>query len=148
LASYEPGVLDLAACRADIERAHTEVGDIAKEGAHRRWRMSIPAQPNRDSDLLISTGLARGEHLADEVERLRATIQRVRDHHQPETPPEGHQWVSGGRVPHCVGCATGDPYLDAEWPCDTIRLVDGEDLSAAEDNGEPDEVTVVVRGRS
>ena len=64
--------LDLAACRADIERAHTEVGDIAHDGAHRRWRMSIPARPERDSDLIIAAGLARGESLADEVEQLRA----------------------------------------------------------------------------
>lgn len=72
MADQEP--LDLAAYRADINRAHTEVGDIAAEGAHRRWRMSIPAQPDRDSDLLISAGLRRGERLADEVERLRGEL--------------------------------------------------------------------------
>lgn len=68
--------LDLAAYRADIDRAHTEVGDIARAG-YRRWRMSIPAQPHRDSDLLISAGLARGGRLADEVEQLRAALDRV-----------------------------------------------------------------------
>ncbi|MGH3376006.1 MAG: hypothetical protein ACRDP6_14805 [Actinoallomurus sp.] len=70
MADQEP--IDLEAFRADIDRAHTEVGEICRRTGPGRWRMSIPARPDRDSDLLISTALARGERLADEVERLRA----------------------------------------------------------------------------
>lgn len=52
-------------------------------------------------------------------------VARVRALHQPDEPPDGHQWVSGGRKPHCTGCDTGDPFLASEWPCETIRALDG-----------------------
>jgi hypothetical protein len=48
---------------------------------------------------------------------------RILDEHQPETPPEGHQWVSGGSLPRCTGCATGDPFNDALWPCSTLDAI-------------------------
>jgi hypothetical protein len=28
------------------------------------------------------------------------------------------------RTPKCDGCATGDPYLDPDWPCETRELAD------------------------
>ncbi len=65
--------------------------------------MSIPGRPDRDSDLLISTGPARGERLTDEVERLRAespearqAIQGVRDRHHRRTERHGSGCVSCG----------------------------------------------------
>jgi hypothetical protein len=63
--------LGLDTVKAAIERAHREVGAIAAEGAHRRWRMSIPAQPDRDSDLVISRALDYAEALHAEVTQLR-----------------------------------------------------------------------------
>jgi hypothetical protein len=102
-----PGVLDLAAYLADIDRAHIEVGDIAA-GGYRRWRMSIPARPDRDSDLLISAGLYCGKRLADEVERLRAAAEfaltalegaETACRYHGETPPEAPAWHGG-----CESC--------------------------------------------
>lgn len=65
---------DLATIKQRIEMAHTEVCEIAEQGASRRWRMHIPAQPDRDSDLLISRALKDAEDLAAEVERLRLAV--------------------------------------------------------------------------
>lgn len=67
-----PEPADLAAVRARIQRAQTEIGDIASQGPHRRWRMSIPAQPGRDSDLIIMAALGDAVILALKVEQLRA----------------------------------------------------------------------------
>jgi hypothetical protein len=64
--------------------------------------------------------------LAERAIRAEAANERVRRLHVPETPPEGNVWISGGTAPHCAGCSTGDPYLDPEWPCDTIRALDGD----------------------
>lgn len=47
----------------------------------------------------------------------------VRELHASESPPPGKKWVSGGVRPHCAGCETGDPYLDPEWPCETLAVV-------------------------
>lgn len=52
-----------------------------------------------------------------------AALRAILDLHKPEAPPPGHSWVSGGAAPHCEGCSTGDPYLDPEWPCDTVTLI-------------------------
>lgn len=60
----------LAEIGADFERAHTEVGEICQRTGAGRWRMSIPARPDRDSDLIISRGLAHVEALLAEVQRL------------------------------------------------------------------------------
>lgn len=47
-----------------------------------------------------------------ERDDARAAIQRVRDLHKPERPPEGHAWIdSGDDRQKCEGCDQGDPYL-------------------------------------
>ncbi|TDD31672.1 hypothetical protein E1287_25770 [Actinomadura sp. KC06] len=61
-----------------IERAHEEIAAICKDGPS-RWRMSIPAQPDRDSDLILSAGLKAGGDLLAEVERLRAELEAARE---------------------------------------------------------------------
>jgi len=62
----------LDAAQAAIDRAHTEIGEIAKEHPSRRWRMSIPAQPDRDSDLLIANGLNAGRLAVAELRAARS----------------------------------------------------------------------------
>ncbi|WP_347601367.1 hypothetical protein [Acrocarpospora sp. B8E8] len=62
----------LAELRERIQRAHTELGDVCAEGPSRRFRMTVPADPGRDSDLIITAGLEAGDALLAEVERLRA----------------------------------------------------------------------------
>ena len=59
-----------------IERAHKEIADLCKLGPS-RWRMSIPAQPDRDSDLILSAALKAGEEALAEAERLRAERARA-----------------------------------------------------------------------
>ncbi len=70
--------VDLAAARARIQRAHAEIREVARNG-RTRWQMSIPANPERDTDLIISVALADGERLAGEVERLTALIRDLAD---------------------------------------------------------------------
>lgn len=52
-----------------------------------------------------------------------AALRAVLDLHVPWAPPEGAQWVSGGAASHCDGCATGDPFLDPDWPCPTVKAI-------------------------
>lgn len=61
-------------------------------------------------------------------------VARVRALHQPDEPPDGHQWVSGGRKPHCTGCDSGDPFLASKWPCETIRALDGTEPTGGDDD--------------
>ncbi|MFI6496842.1 hypothetical protein [Nonomuraea typhae] len=72
----------LAEIRAQIERAHTEVGDVCSRPPRKRFKMSVPADPERDTDLIITAALKAAEDLADEVERLRA--ERDRDDRETE----------------------------------------------------------------
>lgn len=71
--------VDLAAARQRIERAHTEIGQVCAQGPSRRFRMHIPADPERDTDLIITAALNDAELLAGEVEQLRAALARVVD---------------------------------------------------------------------
>jgi hypothetical protein len=64
----------LAAIKAAVEKAHRELGEVCSAGVSRRWRMSIPADFTRDSDLIIGDGLRGANELAAEVERLRAAL--------------------------------------------------------------------------
>ncbi|WP_433520079.1 hypothetical protein ACQP2T_63805 (plasmid) [Nonomuraea sp. CA-143628] len=64
----------LAEIRAAFERAHTEIGEVCAEGPHNRWRWSIPANPARDTDLIVSDALKGAEDLLAEVDRLTAAL--------------------------------------------------------------------------
>lgn len=68
--------LDLDEARAQIERGHALVGALA--AGTRRWKMSIPADPERDSDLILSAALTAGEVALAEVERLRQGLDVLR----------------------------------------------------------------------
>ena len=56
--------------------------------------------------------------LAAEVEALRAQVQRVRELHAPVNVPGGNVWCEA----QCEATADGD---STEWPCATIRALDG-----------------------
>jgi hypothetical protein len=58
--------------RAAITKAHDHVGAIAL--GETRWTMHIPAQPERDSDLILTAGLDAGEKAVAAVEKLLAEI--------------------------------------------------------------------------
>lgn len=63
--------LDLDAVKARADRAGDEVDRLC-EPRKTEWRMSIPANPDRDSDLIIGDSLADIPALIAEVRRLRA----------------------------------------------------------------------------
>jgi hypothetical protein len=67
----------LAAIKATVEKAHRELGEVCSAGVSRRWRISIPADFTRDSDLIIGDGLRGANELAAEVERLRLALARL-----------------------------------------------------------------------
>jgi hypothetical protein len=70
--------LDLDAVKAALEKAHTELGEICKDPRN-RFRMRIPAQPDYDSDLIISDALRHGDALLAEVSRLTDGIHTALD---------------------------------------------------------------------
>lgn len=70
---------EVAEIKADIKRAHTEVGEICQRTGAGRWRMSIPARPDRDSDLLISRALTHADALVAEVERQAVRLKAAED---------------------------------------------------------------------
>lgn len=64
----------IADIAAKVERAHTEICEVASEGARHRFLMSIPANPARDTDLIVSEALKGAEDLLAEVDRLKAEL--------------------------------------------------------------------------
>lgn len=69
----------LTEIRAHITRAHTEVGEVCRRTGASRWRMSIPANPARDSDPIISGALNYADVLLAEAQRLREELAEVKD---------------------------------------------------------------------
>lgn len=70
--------LDLYAIEERAERAATEVArlcDISTGGPGNNWRWSIPADPKRDSDLILAASLVDVPALVAEVRRLRALVE-------------------------------------------------------------------------
>lgn len=67
----------LAEIRASVERANTEIGEVCAEGPIYRFRMSVPANPGRDTDLIISDALKGAEDLLAEVSRLNAYLNTI-----------------------------------------------------------------------
>lgn len=65
---------DLDTIKAALEKAHTELHEICDQGVRDRWRMHIPAQPDRDSDLIIADALRHADGLLAEVRRLTADL--------------------------------------------------------------------------
>ena len=61
----------LAEIRASVERAHTEIGEVCAKGPRIRFRMSVPANPGRDTDLIVSDALKGAEDLLAEVDCLK-----------------------------------------------------------------------------
>lgn len=71
-----PGELDLDAIAARAERAHLTIVALA-QGAN--WKMSIPAQPERDHDLILDETVRDVERLVAEVQHLRRERQLLTD---------------------------------------------------------------------
>ena len=109
--------------RLDVCRGcRTETAKPSQVAAH--YRLVPPPAENGVLAKLLEEARAR----AAAREQENAAIARVRALHRPEQPPEGHQWLSGGRDPKCAGCDhEGNPFIAPDWPCDTIRALDGQE---------------------
>ena len=57
--------------------------------------------------------------LTTEIDMLRAQVRAVRELHQPTPGINGTHWCAAG----CCNTVDGDP---TEWPCETIRVLDGD----------------------
>lgn len=62
-----------------LDKADEEIGEVAAN-VRSRWRMSIPANPNRDTDLIVSDACVSGQRaitaLLAVIEQQQATIDR------------------------------------------------------------------------
>ncbi len=90
--------VDLAAVEKACEAAHQEVIRLCEPGAN--WRMSIPADMRRDSDLIITEALTGAEHQARAIRNV------LHEHHR----------IDDWRWPECLQCRRS-------WPCPTIAAI-------------------------
>lgn len=62
--------VDVEHTKAQLDKAQIENGEVAADRS--RYRMSIPANPDRDTDLIIGAALTAAESLVAAVERAQA----------------------------------------------------------------------------
>lgn len=67
---------------ARLDKAAEEIGEVAAN-VRSRWRMSIPANPNRDTDLIVSDACVTGQRaitaLLAVIEQQAETLRQVRE---------------------------------------------------------------------
>ena len=87
---------------------------------------ATPNDPPESAVMVDWTWKSRAEFAEEEVERLterlvqaEAAIARVRELHYPIPGFNGEQWCGA----HCEATVDGDP---TQYPCETIRALDGE----------------------
>lgn len=105
------------------------------ERAHRR-AMQAKAREAREAVRLAQAFLAKIEH-ANLVESVRAAITGIPDQSAEVLADRVRQTLalhsnSNGVCTHCTDASTFDMYdgiEDAEWPCDTVRLLTGQSQS-------------------
>jgi hypothetical protein len=117
----------LAAIKAQTDRAVTELGDVCAEGPSRRFKMTIPADPTRDTDLIISRALEGAEQLLAEVEELRAQRAELVKLHEYD------ELIFGGfYCTYCTPDDCDDPDDNVYWPCPSLRAAGVTDDEAIE----------------
>lgn len=67
----------LAEARARIDAAGDHLGEICT--SKKQFRMSIPADPSKDSDLILGAALESAEDLLSLVEQLQGQLDEARD---------------------------------------------------------------------
>jgi hypothetical protein len=83
----------LASFKERAERAHREICELAAFGGRERWRMSIPVDYQRDSDMVLQAPLDDISRLLKAVVRMENALERV--HHAVANACEWH-----GADPH------------------------------------------------
>ena len=109
----------LAEIRARAEAALDEVVRMCAEPPHLRWRWSIPANPQRDSDLILSGSLMDVPDLLAEVDRLAAENARLVEIVARVCERRASRWFSvahepGERLPSHDGAGHGHDATPAD----------------------------------
>ncbi len=97
--------IDLEAIKQRKAAADAEIGALC-EG--KRWRMSIPARPDYDSDLLISAALQDVPSLIAEVERLRSAAALALAAFRARRDVEEHM-MEAAQYENCPDCCDRRP---------------------------------------
>jgi hypothetical protein len=98
--------LDLNAVKARVDKAHAHIGDLCT--GRSRWKMTIPVNPERDSDLILTEALVDAERLMAEVNQLRAQRDKVLAILAANTPSGGlSAWLTRE-----IRAAYADPTSD------------------------------------
>lgn len=113
--------------RAREQRASEEIARLTTGNPGTNWRWSIPANPDRDSDLILADSIA-------DIPRLLAALDAVTKlHYQREDTEDVIPWsCMDGPCEHdddcpevavkgCDECST--PEYIVQWPCPTARAV-------------------------
>lgn len=109
----EPAAVDLIASQTRIDQAATELHTFAEHGPN-RWRVSIPALPGYDSDLVIGAGLREGDRLVREVGHLRDLVAeilgRIDQTGHPGEPCRRTGWIPEKQITAWRIAAGPSPY--------------------------------------
>jgi len=154
----------LAELRGQLKRAHDELGEVCEQGLSRRFVMRVPADPQRDSDLLIGAGLEAGDELLAEVERMRALLDgpcgscHPCDNYRDETwreagrkPPHVHEWdeVNGElealRLKYDALLGLSKEASDKQW--ERIRAAEAEVARLLAENERLDRDLLTAQGQ-
>ena len=114
--------------RGRERKASDEIARLTTGNPGTNWRWSIPANPERDSDLILADSIA-------DVTRLLAAVEAVQAlHYQQEDEEEVIAWqCMDGPCEHgddvcpevmirpCAECSTPEYYV--EWPCPTVKAI-------------------------
>ena len=92
---------------AHLNAAYKELGEVCTRGPSKRFRMSIPANPERDTDLIIDRALM-------DATQAGAALRAVLDLHKPvwSTLADGYR---------CIGCDV--PLTDVTPNCPTVATI-------------------------
>lgn len=122
--------VDIEHTKAKLDKAQIENGEVAAD--RKRYRMSIPANPDRDTDLIIGDALTAAEALVAAVERVQALHEPLKlflldDNGSLDYSKPFDTLCRGCTDPDIVNaweCDDGDPGDDyVQHPCPTIEAL-------------------------
>ena len=102
--------------KGKYSRACSELDRLAGGNPGSMWRWSIPADPERDSDLILSDSLAS-------IPKLVAALEAVEAHHQPMKAKA----YDRSEIQICTTCSDDVGNWEI-YPCPTLTSI-GEALS-------------------
>jgi hypothetical protein len=132
--------------QARLDKANAEMDRLTERNPGSAWRWSIPANPERDSDLILSASMADVPFLLAELRKAHEALERVEALHKPVTVYElddvNGTWIYDGDEKRvlttlCAECTPdfvlseieegdydgGGSDADIYWPCPTKAAV-------------------------